>query len=263
MNAQSEGPQSVEREVGRVVEAARDALTDEMISRLSSSAGDAVELMDQVTRSGLGKAIPALAQMVHDGDLDRLGQLARVYSSAQDSLSDEMIGRLSEAIGEGLSLLDQINRAGLDRAIPAIAEMVNNGDLNRLVKLARVYGSAEDALTDEMIGRLTETVGTGLSLLDRFNRGGADRVIAMLEHLEGSGALERLASTVPKLEERLSFVQDVLASIDRAVEVNRQAPPVAGGISGLWQMLRDPETQETLRFMLTVGKELRRGLMKK
>ena len=75
-----------------------------------------------------------------------------------------MIGRLSEAVGEGLNLLDQVNRAGLDRAIPALAEMVNNGDLNRMVKLARVYSSAEDALSDEMVGRLTETVGNGLSL---------------------------------------------------------------------------------------------------
>ena len=262
MNAQSEGPASVDVEVERVISAARDALTDEMISRLSSSAGDAVELMDQVTRSGLGKAIPALAQMVHNGDLDRLGQLARVYSSAQDSLSDEMIGRLSEAIGEGLSLLDQINRAGLDRAIPAIAEMVNNGDLNRLVKLARVYGSAEDALTDEMIGRLTETVGTGLSLLDRFNRGGAERVITMFEELEGSGALERLANSVPQLAERLGVIEEVLHSVERSVAVHRQEPPGAGGISGLWQMLRDPDTQETLRFLLTVGKELRTGLTK-
>ena len=72
-----------------------------------------------------------------------------------------MVSRLSEAVGEGLGLLDRINRAGLDRAIPAIAEMVNNGDLDRLVKLARVYSSAEDALTDDMVSRLIDTVGAG------------------------------------------------------------------------------------------------------
>src|SRR5690606_19932249 len=119
-------------------------------------------------------------------------------------------------IGEGMALMDQVNRAGLDRAIPALAEMVNNGDLQRLVKLARVYGSAEDALTDEMVGRLTETVGNGLSLLDRFARGGADRVIGILERLESSGALQKLSEALPDLADRMGRIQAMLAAIESA-----------------------------------------------
>ena len=199
MNAPLEQPRSVDVEVERLIAAARDALTDEMVSRLASTAGDAVELMDQV------------------------------------------------------------NRAGLARAIPALAEMVNNGDLHRLVKLARVYGSAEDALTDEMVGRLTETVGNGLSLLDRASRGGAEHVVKMLEDLQESGALERIATMLPQLAERLATVQQVLQSIDAAAAASRATAPSAGGIGGLWHLMRDPESQETLRFMLAVGKELRKG----
>jgi uncharacterized protein YjgD (DUF1641 family) len=256
---QTEQTPGIDVEIERVIAAARDAVSDEMVSRLASTAGDAVELMDQVNRAGLARAIPALAQMVNNGDLDRLSQLARVYSSAQDSLSDEMIGRLSEAVGEGLNLLDQVNRAGLDRAIPALAEMVNNGDLDRMVKLARVYSSAEDALSDEMVGRLTETVGNGLSLLDRFSRGGAEHVVKMLEGLQESGALERIAMILPQLAERLETVQGALLDIDAAAKASREGPRPAGGIGGLWQMMRDPEAQETLRFMLAVGAQLRKG----
>jgi len=259
MNAQANEASGVDVEVERVIAAARDSLTDEMVSRLAATAGDAVDLIDQVNRAGLTRAIPALAQMVANGDLDRLSQLARVYSSAQDSLTDEMIARLSGAIGDGLAMLDQVNRAGLDRAIPALAEMVNNGDLNRLVKLARVYGSAEDALTDEMIGRLTETVGNGLSLLDRASRGGAEQVVTMLERLHESGALERIATMLPQLTERLTTVQELLQSIDTAAAASRAAAPSSGGFGGLWQLMRDPETQDTLRFLLTVGKQLRKG----
>ena len=259
MNAQPEEARALGVEVERVAAAARDALTDEMVTRLASTAGDAVELMDQVNRAGLARAIPALAQMVNNGDIDRLSQLARLYSSAQDALTDEMVGRLTEAIGEGLSLLDQVNRAGLDRAIPALAEMVSSGDLNRLVKLVRVYSSAEDALTDEMVSRLTDTVGNGLTLLDRFSRGGAEHVVGMLEGLQESGALERLAAMLPQLAERLATVQEVLQSIDAAAAASRSAPPSRGGLGGLWRMMRDPETQETLRFMLAVGKQLRKG----
>lgn len=258
MNTPTVPSQVVGVEVERVIAAARDALSDEMVSRLATTAGDAVDLLDQVNRAGLARALPTLTRMVDNGDLDRLSQLARVYSAAQDSLSDEMVGRLSQAVGDGLGLLDQINRAGLGRAIPALAEMVNNGDLNRLVKLARVYGSAEDALTDEMVGRLTETIGNGLSLLDRASRGGAEHVVKMLEGLQESGALERIATMLPQLADRLATVQQVLLSIDAAAATSRQATPSAGGVGGLWSLMRDPEAQDTLRFMLAVGKQLRK-----
>ena len=260
MDTQTGESRVADVEIERLVAAARDALTDEMVARLATTAADAADLMDQVNRAGLARAIPALAQMASNGDLERLGQLARVYSSAQDSLTDEMVGRLSATIGDGMALMDQVNRAGLDRAIPALAEMGHNGDLQRIVKLARVYGSAEDAVTDEMVGRLSETVGNGLSLLDRFARGGADRVIAILERLESSGALQKLSETLPDLAERMSRVQTMLAAIESAAHRTSQLPPSRGGVGGLWTLMRDPETQDTLRFLLAVGKELRGAL---
>ncbi|MBK7063370.1 MAG: hypothetical protein IPH51_24255 [Rubrivivax sp.] len=185
-------------------------------------------------------------------------ELERVVAAARDAMTDDMVGRLSQAVGDSLALLDEVNRSGLGRAIPALAEMVNNGDLQRLVKLARLYGSAEDALTDEMVGRLSETLGNGLSLLDRANRGGAEQVVKMLEGLQDSGSLERIATALPQLADRLDTVQGLLRSIDAAATASRAAPPSAGGFGGLWQLMRDPESQDTLRFMLGVGKQLRK-----
>lgn len=244
-------------EVERVVEAARDALTDEMVGRLTNAVGGGLTLIDQIDRAGLGKAIPVIAEMVNNGDLERLVQLARVYGSAQDALTDEMVGRLTEAVGGGLSLVDQVNRAGLEKAIPAIAQMVNNGDLERLVQLARVYGSAQDALTDEMVGRLAETLGEGLSLLDRFSRGGALRLVEMLERLESSGALERTTKVLPQLVDRLGMLESMLQCIEEASTESGKAAPSAGGVGGLWALMKDPENQESLRFLITVGKKLR------
>lgn len=257
MNGQSEEARAVSVEVERVVSAARDALTDEMVTRLASTAGDAIELMDQVNRAGLARAIPALAQMVNNGDLERLSHLARLYASAQDALTDEMVGRLSEAVGDGLALLDRVNRAGLDRAIPAIAEMVNNGDLNRLVKLARVYSSAEDAMTDEMVSRLIDTIGAGLSLLDRVNRGGGERIVGMLERLESTGGLEKLASTLPQLVDRLEMVRSLLQCMEDAAVASHKAPRAGGGVGGLWRIVKDPDAQDTLQFLMLLGKQLR------
>ncbi len=257
MNELSEQAGSISTEVERVVAAAGDALTDEMVGRLSATAGEAMDLIDQLQRSGLAKAIPSLARLVEDGDLERLAQLARVYAAGQDAVTDEMVTRLTDAVGGGLALIDQVQRAGLERAIPALVELVDNGDLQRLVKLARLYSSAEDALTEEMVGRMAETIGSSLSLLDRLSRGGGERIVAMLERLENSGALEKMATTLPRILERLEQVHTLLECIEQAATASDKAPRSAGGLGGLWRTMRDPETQDTLNFLMLLGKQLR------
>jgi hypothetical protein len=184
-------------------------------------------------------------------------EVQRVVQAARDAMTDEMFARLATTMAEAADLMDQINRAGLGRAIPALAELVHNGDLTRIVKLARVYGSAEDALTDEMVGRITETIGNGLSLLDRFARGGADRVIGILEGLENSGALQQISEALPSVTERMARLQVMVGAIEDAAATSRAQPPSRGGVGGLWQMMRDPDTQDTLRFLLDVGRQLR------
>jgi uncharacterized protein YjgD (DUF1641 family) len=188
------------------------------------------------------------------------GEIERVVAAARDALTDEMVGRMATTAADAADLMDQINRAGLARAIPALAQMVQNGDLDRLGQVARVYSSAQDALTDEMVSRLSQTIGEGLALMDQVNRAGLDRVIAILEHLESSGALQQLSDAVPKLTERLTRVQEMLAAIESAATATRELPPSRGGVGGLWQLMRDPDTQDTLRFLLVVGRELRRGM---
>lgn len=184
-------------------------------------------------------------------------EVQRVVEAARDALTDEMVGRLSEAVGEGLSLLDQVNRSGLEKALPSIARMVRDGDLERLVQLARVYGSAEDALSDEMIGRLAETLAEGLSLMDRLSRGGVLRLVEMMERMQASGALERIAVTLPKLMERLEHIEHVLGSLEAAVSEAERMPAPQGGIGGLWQIARDAETQRGMQLLQSFNKHLR------
>ena len=257
MNAPTTEQAALGEELERVAAAARDSLTDEMVSRLAGTAADAMDLIDRVNRTGLAKAIPALAEMVNNGDLDRLAKLARVYGSAEDALTDEMVGRLAETIGEGMSLLDQVNRSGLEKAIPALARMVNNGDLDRLSSLARVYASAEDALTDEMVARIADTLAEGMSLLDRLSRGGAGRLVEMLAHMEASGSLKRMAETMPRLIQRMDMLEGMLAAFDAAAAESARAPRATGGLGGIWSMLRDPGNQDALRYLIDLGKAMR------
>jgi uncharacterized protein YjgD (DUF1641 family) len=186
-------------------------------------------------------------------------ELERVVAAARDSLSDEMVARLAGTATDAMDLIDRVNRTGLAKAIPALAEMVNNGDLDRLAKLARVYGSAEDALTDEMVGRLAETLAESMSLLDRLSRGGAGRLVELLARLEASGSLRRVAETLPRLIDRMEMLEGMLGAFDKAAKETAKGPRPAGGFGGLWSMLRDPDNQDALRYLINIGKAMRAG----
>ena len=167
-------------------------------------------------------------------------ELERVVAAARDSLTDEMVGRLSATMAEGMDLLDKVNRSGVSGALPAISQLVANGDLDRLVALARTYGAAQDAMTDEMVARLAETVAESLSLIDRMNRAGLDRLV---------GSIERLAFVLER----------TMSALDAASREMSAQPAAGGGFGGLWQLMRQPENQETLRFLLAFGRAFRKG----
>ncbi len=186
-----------------------------------------------------------------------LSEIERLVEAARDSMTDEMVSRLSETAAGGIDFIDRVNRAGLNRAIPAIAQLVNDGDLERLVQLARIYGSMQDAMTEEMVGRLSETVGAGITLLDRFNRGGADRLLQILERLDASGALERAARVMPLLADRLEMLERMLHCVEAATHESDKQAPERGGVGGLWSMMKDPENQRSLRFLMILGRKLR------
>ena len=198
-----------------------------------------------------------MAETLTDKDLLAL-ESERVLSAARDSLSDEMVARLAGTASDAMDLIDRINRTGLYKAIPALADLVTHGDLDRLAKLARVYSSAEDSLSDEMVGRLAETVSEGMSLLDRLNRGGAARLVEMLARLEAGGNLKRIADALPRVVDRMEKLGGGLEAFEEAAAASAKEPRAPGGLSGLWSMMRDPENQDALRFLINLGKATRK-----
>jgi uncharacterized protein YjgD (DUF1641 family) len=166
-------------------------------------------------------------------------EIERVVGAARDALTDEMVGRVAATAAEGMDLLDQVNRSGAGRALPALAQLVENGDLDRLVALARTIGAAQDALTDEMVGRVVETVSESMAIVDRLNRAGPERLVAGLERLAG-------------------VLESTIGALDAAKRDIAAQPAAGGGLGGLWQLLRDPESQQSLRFLLAFAKEFRK-----
>ncbi|WP_297475731.1 hypothetical protein [Ferrovum sp.] len=183
-----------------------------------------------------------------------------LVTAARDALSDEMVSRLAGFCSEGMDLMDRVQRSGLTRAIPVLADMVDNGDLDRISQLARVYQAFQDALTDDMVGRLAETVGEGLSMLDRFNRGGGGRLLHMLERLEASGALERIVQSLPALLDKLDRVVGLLDGLEAASTAKQT--PSGGGLGGLWNLMTRRETQEALQFLTALSQQMRDGRAK-
>jgi hypothetical protein len=189
-------------------------------------------------------------------------EFQRLVAAGRDSLTDEMVGRLAGSAAEALDLIDKAGRAGLAKAIPALAEMVHNGDLERLSQLARVYHAAQDALTDEMIGRLAETFGEGLSLLDRLNRSGVWRLVEVLERLESSGSLERIANSLPQLLERMDMLAGLLSCLENASEES-QKKPAGGGFGNLLRVMTDAKTVRSMQFLAAAGEQMQEHCAKR
>lgn len=227
-------------EIGRLVESARDALTDDIVGRLSATVGEALDLLDRVNRSRLDQALPEITRLVESGDLDRIVQVARVLGAADDSMNEEMVGRLAGVVGEGVDLLDRVNRSRLADALPMISQLVENGDLERIVHLARLLGAAEDAVNDEMITRVAGVMTDALSLLEQLTRNNAlSEILTFFLRPEVQNVLVR-------------FGEALLASSNEY----QQMPPPKGGLGGWWRLLREPGNQQAMQFFGIFGKHL-------
>jgi len=189
----------------------------------------------------LSKAQEALARLVENGDLERIVHLARLAGAAQDSMSDEIVGRLAGLASDGLDLLDRVNRSQIVHALPTLSALVENGDLERIVQLARMVGAAQDSMSDEMVTRMAGMASDVMCLLDRATR---------------TGLMDRLLAVAEKMDQE-HILTDFLRSLAGATKEAATTPAPKGGISGLWDLMKQPETQQTVQFLMLLGKHFR------
>jgi uncharacterized protein YjgD (DUF1641 family) len=101
-----------------------------------------------------------------------------------------------------------------------------------------------------------------MSLLDRVNRSGFWRLVEVLEHLESTGALERIANMLPQLLERLDMMGGLLSCLEEAASKSKKQP-ASGGIGSLWRIMTDEKTVHSLQFLLTVGEQMQERCAKR
>lgn len=172
-----------------------------------------------------------------------------LLAGMQDALTDEMISRIAAVVSDSAGLLDQLNRSGMDKAIPVLVRMTENGDLERIAQMARVVSAMQDALTDEMLVRLTDVISQTLSLFERLNRMKLDNLITVLP---------RIMALFEYLEEH-KVVENMMDSLAAARTQSATMPSPQSGLTGIWKMVREPDTQEAIRFLLLFGKQYRRS----
>ncbi len=117
-------------------------------------------------------------------------------------------------------------------------------DLEQLYELATLVTAARDAMSDEMVNRMSSAFSEGLALLDRLTRNqGLMHLLRMLDRPESQIALRSLGDAIGTMSRELAT-----------------APPVKGGITGLLRLARKPGTQEGLRVLSLLGKHWNENL---
>lgn len=121
-------------------------------------------------------------------------------------------------------------------SIPAMS----TEDLDRLVEVAQLVTAARDAMSDEIVTRLSWAMSEGLTLLDRLTRNeGLMHLLKVLDRQDTQSLLIALSDAIHAAS------QEVPATA-----------PATGGIGCMLRVMRDPGTQEGLRLLSVVGKHL-------
>jgi uncharacterized protein YjgD (DUF1641 family) len=104
-------------EMEQIVQAARDALTDSMVERLTVTAANAMEIVDRLneeaTRDAIHTAIDRLTELHRVGALDTLFDLVTILHAARSASTDPIIERLSAFVEQMVNTLGSDNLARL------------------------------------------------------------------------------------------------------------------------------------------------------
>lgn len=161
---------------------------------------------------------------------------------------------------------------------------------NREEEIQRLFTAASEALTDQMVERLSTTGSNTLEVVDRLND--EDTRDAVLSFLDQLTALHRAGGLVPLFEtihmvnavrnaltdpmiERLTiFLEHVVNILSteaiadlaqdscialRTARAEMEGAQPSGGLLATLRLLSQPETQRSLQFLLAFAGTLQRG----
>lgn len=121
---------------------------------------------------------------------------------------------------------------------------MNDDDLQRLVEFAQIVSAARDAMSDDIVTRLSGAMSEGITLLDRLTRN--QGLMSLLQVLDR--------------EDSQNFLIALSKAIHEASQEIASTPPAIGGIGCTLRVVRDPGTLEGLRLLSLIGKHMSASL---
>jgi len=134
-------------ELERLAQAAQDALTDNMVERLSTTGANALEVVDRLndeeTKEAVHYAIDQLTELHRIGGLQTLFETVALLHAARSAATDSIIERLFEFVehtvntlgtDEVATLVDNV-RVSMDEAMVEVHERPAKGGLMAAISL--------------------------------------------------------------------------------------------------------------------------------
>ncbi len=140
-------PNRPEDEMARLMMAAREALTDSMVERLTVTSAAALEVVDKLndedTRDAIMQGLDRITELHRIGAMDTLFDLVTLIHGARNALTDSMIERLFtfmetmiNTVGtEDLATVADHARNALDDALDQTADAKPKGGLMATIAL--------------------------------------------------------------------------------------------------------------------------------
>lgn len=156
-------------------------------------------------------------------------EMARLVQGLRDALSDSMVERLTATAGSALEVVDKLNepdvKDGLITILDALGNMQRTGVLQTVIDTIYLLHAMRSAATDSMV----------------------DRAFSFIEHMANNLGTEDLATLA---HEAKGAMEDAIDSCN--------IPGGGGGMWGTVRMLSQPETQESMRFLLSFACSLKK-----
>jgi len=276
-----------------VLGVATNALTDSMVERLVSSVSTIAELSDAIASSKLLNTIDKLSKNAEtlESSLDAVFGLLSAINAMNNAFTDSMLERLTVSLSKIVELTDYISNSQLMEVIEKIAKNADalNKSIDAIISFSNTLPVIDNAFTDSMLERLVSFMAELGELTDEVRSAELKSMIPMLTTLAKDGGMEALVDTAKALvavrnafsdsmlERVASVVVDtidyfaslraqnigtyLLESINTTTKEfsEKEQKP---SLLGVLKEVRDPQTLQSIMFVLALLKNMPSGLAK-
>ena len=159
---------------------------------------------------------------------DPTADMSRLLQAATESLTDNMVERLSITAANGLEVVDRLNNEDTKDAVLAVidnlTELHRTGALDTLFQIVKLAHGCREAMTDSMV----------------------ERLFAFMESMVNNLANEEVADLAHNAREAMHHASKEAAG-----------HKATGGLMATISMLGKPETQQALQFLLAFASKMR------